>query len=137
MPIKFSDRSVRDFRGLYQWPTYTGVLEGVPNAEMNKSLIDGILGKAKELTHSEHIFLIEPRLEPMENQGSFSSGEFEKLPGIVCVANLLEQAIKDQYMFSSLTLVWFQDEYAMPIGKEIEKQIEELDWTKIAKDFDL
>lgn len=137
MSMEFSNRIVPDIQGLYQWPTYSGMLEGIPSEEMNKRIIDGVIEVAKELTHWDQVYLIDPKIVIRENHESHSLEEFVKLPRIACVAKLLGPEIDKQCMFSSLTLVWFQDEYAMPVDKDIAKQVEELDWFGLAIDFDL
>jgi hypothetical protein len=39
-------------------------------------------------------------------------------------------------MFSSLCLIWFQEDYAFPIEKDILDKIKEIPFSKICGEFD-
>ena len=58
------------------------------------------------------------------------------IPKICCMANFISEPITENYMFSNLTIVWFQENWAMPIEDHISKQIKSLDWNKYANQGD-
>ena len=44
--------------------------------------------------------------------------------------------ITDDYMGSKLTVAWFQEEYPMPIDRNIINKIKLIDWNNKASSFD-
>lgn len=67
-------------------------------------------------------------------------GQFpEWLPEVTCVGVLrcsfpARDPDKDGSM---LTVVWFQDEYALPIDESVLSQLQTIDWEEVATDFEL
>ena len=53
-------------------------------------------------------------------------------PGIVIESD----PVDNKFMFSYLTIAWFQNDWAMPIKKRVLKQIKCLNWDKYAVDGD-
>lgn len=62
---------------------------------------------------------------------------YERLPDILCIGEFLwARPVRDlSQMFSSATLVWFQDAFALPIAPEVLEELRELDWTRSAQDW--
>jgi hypothetical protein len=60
-----------------------------------------------------------------------------EIPPITCLADFESyQPARDPAQHASaLAIVWFQDNFAMPIQPTIEKQIQGIDWDKVANDF--
>jgi hypothetical protein len=48
----------------------------------------------------------------------------------------MSDAITDDFMFSSLTVVWFQEDWMMPIDNIILQQIKSINWDKHATQGD-
>ena len=130
-----NERSVTVNR-LNQWRTYSGLIEGLPVERMNNEIIRRTLDEAKELNTHNPVHLIEPVLTPIPYEGKYPFGTPISLPHITCVADLLcFSPAKGSGDYSTLTVVWFQDDYAFPIEPDLLEKFEGLPWSDLAKDF--
>ena len=130
--ILASGRTIH-LNSLHQWAVYSGLLEGLPTREMNAGMIERACGEARTRNGHEP-FLIEPVQTPIEEEGGYPFGEPAALPAIGCVADFV--AFGGDY-YTSLTVIWFQDDYAFPISLEAERALVALDWEKLAKEQEL
>lgn len=117
---------------LFQWETYEGVLEGVPDQAINRSMLEGFIAKAKRLLHVDATYLIIPK----ERLYQGSRKMIAELPRITCMAKLtFHHPIHNEEMeCSRLGLIWLQTTYAMPIEKHILAAIANLDWKVVSED---
>jgi hypothetical protein len=133
-------------QSLDQRMTYAGWLEGVPSREWNDRIIEAPLKEAGDGTEDEaRPALIAPaRRDYLRKPGDMTGhramgGQVpEWLPMVTCVAVLRATApardpSKDG---STLTVVWFQDEYALPIDESVLQQLQSIDWEQSAADFE-
>jgi hypothetical protein len=145
--LKLSDGRVTNLRLLNQQQTYWGLLGGLPNAKTNTQLIEYALKKATEqhCFHGESAHLLAPcrrdfEIEPgdMESLQVSENRTPEWLPRVQCVGKFesLKPASDASKVYSLMTILWFQDDYAMPIAKEIEATIQNLNWNRLATDVD-
>lgn len=125
-------------KSIKQWHTYGGLLEGIPTDKMNTQIIERTKIEAKEFSRMEEIYLIEPKQEPIDYDGNYPFGNPAALPGVTCVAELWHNDVfrDTDKMFSSLCIIWFQEDYAFPIDEEIVKDIKEIPFSKICGEFD-
>jgi hypothetical protein len=100
---------------------------------MNARMIERALSDARTRNGHEP-FLIEPAQTPIEYEGTYPLGEPAALPSIGCVADFV--AFGGDY-YTSLTVIWFQDDYAFPISPEAERALVALDWENLAKEQEL
>ena len=117
----------------FQVKTYYGLLEGVPNSEINLEIMERTKEEAKKYFGINAIYLIKPE----EKKQVLTSGkEMASLPRITCMVELSHyEPIKNPSMeCSRLCLIWFQNDYAFPIDNDIIKTIGELDWNKQSED---
>jgi len=120
--------------------TYSGLLEGVPDSRMNDTLIEAVLEDAKAwCPQSAEPHLIAPvRRDFLRVPGDMASlsQTFESLPLVSCIARFTDitPARDSSRDFSSLVVVWFQDEFALPIAANILSTLTHLDWNAIATD---
>lgn len=121
-----------------QWHTYGGLLEGIPTDKMNARIIERTKIDAKEFSRMEEIYLIEPKQEPIDYDGNYRFGNPAALPGVTCIAELWHNDVfrDTDKMFSSLCIIWFQEDYAFPIDEEIVKAIKKIPFSKICGEFD-
>lgn len=82
-------------------------------------------------------FLIEPAQTPIEYEGRYPFGEPAALPAIGCVADFSGDGKLGAAYYTSLTVIWFQDDYAFPISPESEQALVALDWETLAKEQEL
>jgi hypothetical protein len=85
-------------------------------------------------------------IHPVETSLAFRTDNYwEKLgpgyepasiPEITCLAQFdcLDTALNPVADFSSLSIVWFQDEFALPIDPSILQSIRAIDWRAYAKE---
>ncbi|MDP1799399.1 MAG: hypothetical protein Q8K78_18020 [Planctomycetaceae bacterium] len=136
---------------LIQSRTYAGLLEGVPNKRVNDLGIEWLLDRAgKEKTTGGEPYLIEPKrrdylrkagdMQSIVDRQSDRPEELRRIPewlplieciGIFSSISPARDSTKDT---SSLTIVWFQDDFG--IDKNVVEQLQNVDWEKHAVDCD-
>ena len=130
--------------------TYSGLLEGLPDRKMNRDIISGLAEEAnRKIYNASKPYIIKPEellieLEPgprksyrdrmVKEHGD--DWKLMEIPRIECIASFESKPISDDYMGSNLTVVWFQDEYPMPINQDIINKIKSIDWDNKASSFD-
>jgi len=130
---------------LHQHLTYAGLLEGLPTRRINKDFLleiknvvhDKIWGSTIPYIITPHqapIKLSDERKEYYKNKGP--NHEPLVLPKITCIGHFTSNAITDDFMFSNLTIVWLQEDWAIPIDSMILKQIKCIHWDKYANQGD-
>ena len=128
-----SNHEIRIVR-LDQRPIYAGVLEGSPNSRINRGMIQGAVRGYASMAPAARCHLLEPVERPYPDRP-----KIVLLPPVVCGA-LLERrgsTVEDWPCWEHLVLVWFQDEYAMPIAPEILSVIQSLDWPRLATQIEM
>ncbi len=130
---------------IHQHLTYLGLLEGLPNSRMNNEILKELPKIAnKKIWGNTSPYIIKPkgdniklkkeRIEYYKSKGSdFVPMSF---PKICCLGHFSSNSITDDYMFSNLTIAWFQDDWIMPIDELILNQIKQLNWDNLAIEGD-
>ena len=116
---------------LTQTQTYAGWLEEVPNAESNDRIV--------EASFPPRAVLIRPLRRPyLRDPQAASAPGSEYLPLVTCTARLTSTkgARENGAHGSFLTVVWYQDELALPIEPAVLAQISELNWESLASDHE-
>lgn len=127
---------------LFQYRTYSGLLEGLPTRELNKRLVGRALKYAGEkLWFGGTPYLIRPVETAMglpKEDWFMPEEEHEpaRIPPVVCLASFdaMARARDPDADFSSLKVVWFQNEFALPIDPGVLQEIRALDWRAHAED---
>jgi len=109
---------------------YAGVIEGVPNRRINQGLVADELRRAAALCPGARCHLIPPSEKtpyPTKPNAVF-------LPSVVCNAVLerIGRTPNDHSCWETLVVVWFQDEFALPIAAPVLDQLQALDWRALA-----
>ena len=123
-------------KSLVQHMTYGGLIEGFPCRKWNDRILES-LGTAPG-----RVLIPPPRRNFLRQPGdmddlSGGSRVPEWLPMIQCQGEFTSPfPVSAAGDGSSLTVVWFQDEYAMPMDSSVEEAIRALDWTSVARDFE-
>ena len=110
---------------LEQWPTYEGVLCGRPNSRINERFVVSALDKARERDpYGAEPFLLAP-----------PAGDL--LLRVTCIARFdsSQLARPGSEPYSSLTVVWFQEEFGMPGAGRVLEQLSALEWEVLAADW--
>ena len=133
---------------LDQEMSYAGLLEGIPDAKSNDWYIETSLRAARRrcadgamphlIDPPRRGYLREPgdMLREIENRPHRTP---EWLPMVRCIGSFRDVVTardRDRDL-SVLVVVWFQDEYAMPIGEPALSQLRALDWDSLATDVDV
>ncbi|MEI6300395.1 MAG: hypothetical protein WCR74_03050 [Betaproteobacteria bacterium] len=138
MKITFPSGRIASLGELVQFRAYAGLLAGLPDSRINQRQIDDLIneGRRIHLDGCEPV-LIHPRIKTIEHTNSGQSAQELRLPDICCAARFESGALlrANSEPYSSLVVVWFQDEFAMPIPTEIEHQISQIDWERDAADW--
>jgi hypothetical protein len=141
---------------LEQWRAYEGVLAGIPNRAMNGRIMDDVRSSAqRHCLEGAAPYLVPPRLKPVETRPASAEYlkrtgmtaeqvaardrqmHYEQLPAVVCVAVFNSDGLSkpDSEPYSSLTVIWFQDEFALPVDAQVLAHIQSLDWEALARDW--
>jgi hypothetical protein len=126
---------------LQQWMTYGGWMEGVPSAEWNDRKVEGAIREAGAkpllIPPVRRDYLRKPG--DMDGHTSFRGRVPEWLPMVTCVGRFQDtRPARDQSKhLSVLAVVWFQDEFAMPIDAGVLEQLRAVDWEQAAEDVEV
>ncbi|MFO1483676.1 MAG: hypothetical protein U1F71_10000 [Verrucomicrobiaceae bacterium] len=129
-------------KSLTQKLTYGGLLDGIPTAKINRDLIHNII-ECLEASGSKPL-LIQPGSKNFLRQpGDMDSIRFGRpaadwLPMITCIGEFHSSLpVRSPNMDAScLTVVWFQDEFAMPVSETVLESIKCIDWSVQASDYE-
>lgn len=128
---------------LYQYRTYRLLLEGIPNKRLNREIISNALASAKKtIGMLGEPLLIEPVETPLslpnKKNRFWDTEEYQlaQIPSIICIAEFesYRPARDSDEFYSYLSIVWFQDEFALPIDPVVEEHIRGIDWNVVAND---
>ncbi len=105
------------------------MLEGIPSESYNA---EKIYKEGRDVGFNE-IYVIEPK----QTRISYFSDEKYTIPKVTCRITVqsienLKDASKD---FSTLRIVWFQEDYAMPIDKDIINKLRKLPYQKLCGEY--
>jgi hypothetical protein len=124
---------------IYQYGTYSGLLCGVPDEEMNREYIENNMEYAVEKMSPEGCYLVSPEFLELENVDKRIKRYKDaiRLPYITCFAEFDSSILEgdEENDASWLTVVWYQDEFAMPIDEGVLEQIKLIDWEREAEGF--
>lgn len=130
MDIVLNDGAVVGCFLMLQSRTYDGLLAGVPNKDVNDTVIAQAIDSAADLLHSdcEKVVLIEPKI----NEGSYNGRNgmvvrYPVLPAIMCMSLFAD-------MDKQLIVVFFQDEMGN-LDSNIIEEIKKIDWNSSAEEY--
>ena len=130
--LKFIDNVSPMPDQFFQRRTYLGVLEGVPNSEINNEMLQYHQAEAKRRFGLDNIFQIKPA-----EKTNVARPNYAALPSVTCMMELTHyQPMKNSDMeCSKLCLIWYQETFAFPIDANICAQIAKLSWTEYSEDY--
>ncbi|MFN7842768.1 MAG: hypothetical protein ACK5YR_18405 [Pirellula sp.] len=138
---------------LDQSQTYSGMLEGTPNRKFNDWEIENDLKYAAKYRFAMGSpYLIEPKrrdyfrqpgdMNHIRERTSQYPAEWgrdpEWLPLIRCIGCLFSSSTSKNPMkdVSTLTVLWYQNDFAYPIENDILTALRSMDWDRLAADFE-
>jgi hypothetical protein len=121
---------------IYVTSTYSGLLLGSPNEEINQRIVQSALEQTGSL-FSSPVYLVEPRFVvreyPPDYAGRIGEQHYPALPGFLSIGHFTSSETRDADDHgSSLTIVWFQNK---AIVEGIDLQLDCLDWFAQARGF--
>jgi hypothetical protein len=130
---------------LMQRPTYSRAIKSLPTRSFNDSKVNYDHDRETFVLHAPRLFGNISRLLPPESSLAKRCAEdpFEVLPGVTCIARMeskpcepvcIPEAGTIPPASSCLTLVWFQNYWAMPIASEVMEKLRVFDWDSHACD---
>jgi hypothetical protein len=124
---------------IYQEHTYEGLLAGYPNKEMNDRYIKRNMESALEKMSATKAYLVSPPMFEVEVHKKIRHHYKDalRMPYIVCFGQFDSSVLKrdDINDGSCLTIVWYQDDFAMPIDESVIEHIKTIDWEKEAEGY--
>jgi hypothetical protein len=123
--ITLRDGGTISCQSIRQWRTYGGLLEGLPTRQMNERNIMQLLKEEQERRWGDVPYLVPPVIRPIEYDADrkYLFGDPEALPDVTCVAWY-------QAYPRTLTIIWFQDQFAFPIDPSVLEHLRDLDWER-------
>jgi hypothetical protein len=146
--VTLQARRTITLEALDQEMTYAGLLEGTPDAETNDCYIESSLRVAERRC----VPGAKPHLIPPARRDYFREpGDMRRiiersphrtpewLPMVRSIGSFKDviKAREPDRDLSVLVVVWFQDEYTLPIQEPALGQLLSLDWDSLAVDLDL
>jgi hypothetical protein len=137
---------------LYQRYTYEGMPTGLPDDERNSNLCQEAVAHARArpwLSAGAPVTLIRPKIRREQAQltpkfvrqwermtGSNVSPPLyvPYLPRVICIGAFSSDVLKTRpdELGSHLCIVWFQDEFALPVDPATQREIEQVAWEELA-----
>ncbi|MFF3013036.1 hypothetical protein [Streptomyces sp. NPDC057939] len=119
--------------------TYGDMLEGYPFSRLNDMKLSALLHQATRAFPDHPVHVVPPRRDlPDLPAGAF--GPVETLPPVAVIALLTSEPVdpahSDVSFYSALTVVWLQDEPAIPSGDTAAPSLLALPWTDLAQDYE-
>jgi hypothetical protein len=125
---------------LFQYRTYNWLMAGFPDPGANQEIVLSASRYVEEkLWGSGQPHVIQPVERPVEVPDEVRQKylyPLRLLPYTVCLAvfESLPPARDPAQAYSFLKVVWFQDEFALPVDPHIEEHLRAMDWTTLATD---
>jgi hypothetical protein len=105
---------------------------------MNEGIIHFSQEKSKMLFPKSPVFLVEPSQTPIEYNRAYSFGNPAILPSVACVARFQSAAFdKNVLHYTELAIVWFQEEFALPIDDSNLQKINSINWVEHAAEYEV
>ena len=129
MGIRLDSGEHLELRSLQQRLTYGDVIEGVPNAQINRRHILS-LGQNRHGSTTPRVVL--PVVERVQERPGREPASF--LPRVECTAHFYGPH-PEIGCVTELIVVFFQEEWAMPSSPLVASQIAGLNWAKLSRPF--
>lgn len=124
---------------LRQYVTYAGRLEGLPTAEENERDVQRLIAEYRDRPYPGPPYLIPPTETPSQFLGGtrYPFGTPSALPAVTCIGRFesLSPARDPHCDGSGLVVIWYQEEFALPIDASVVAQLLSIKWEKHAADW--
>jgi hypothetical protein len=120
--MHFQGKTVAKIVELHQCMVHEGWGAGVPRPEWNEGRVRRAIDAARTLGHGEP-HLVSPVMAMFPGRP-----DRPQLPSIVCTARLVSMMPVKGFDQSTLVVVWFQNELALPIDPAVVAHLGALRW---------
>lgn len=119
--------------GIVARPTYAGLLEGLPDAGINRRILEEAATWGSRYFHHAEYVVVEPEITVRRHRDR----DVPMLPPVAIGALFIShQPAKDPEAHgSSLVVIWFQENVEPLLSDAVRPRIEGLDWIAAARDF--
>jgi hypothetical protein len=115
--------------GFFTDGTYDSLLEGRPDTEMNRQIVEEARAKAEQLFHAPP-HLIEPEFREDERGTKW-------LPPVRYIADLMSTPVDPQRHGSALVVVWFGPAcFDRPLREVVPAALSAIAWEQHCRDFE-
>lgn len=131
-----SGRTIRLIELDQHW-TYGGLMAGHPSREMNRDIMDRLVTRQTGPKGRGVPVLFEPIETPVEKHSDPDWSTAANLPVITCIARFMSGVLPgdEEGIASILRVIWFQDEFALPIDPVVKVELGALDWEARATSY--
>jgi hypothetical protein len=128
--VEFADHVRASLSSLHERWTYIGLLDGSPTPDLNRRIVNR---ERERYRAAEHQPLL---IEPFQTPDSCYSRERALLPQVFCVGDFQADCyVSDDLSWrSELTLLWWQDDWALPIDTSVLAKVRQFAWRDFAYD---
>jgi hypothetical protein len=143
--VKLRDGRTIRMENLDQFRHEAGRLEGYPTQETNARTVE--LARQRVGERSGPPVLVVPRVEELivDDDGRASrAGIHAEIPSVCCSAYFRslsplvgDNSDREGFFVSGLTMLWFQEQWAMPIDASVVEAIQAIHWAAIAREWEL
>ena len=132
--VQLTDGRVLRLRELDQCLVYEGLLDGAPTRGRNAKLVASIVEAAS--ADGRRVVLVPPVEVPVADLGGAGPDEACLLPRTAVRARFeSSEPVTAAGQYSELTVVWFQEEWALPVDYGVRDLLTRLDWDGRARDM--
>lgn len=126
--LTLNSNRIITLESIAQRKTYSGMLAGLPNSKINDMIIESAVMQTNKQRHT-----VAHLIDPVRTNHELHGKPYERIPAICCNAFFDSGPKKfTNNDLSFLCIVWFQEEFAMPIADDILSKIMAVDWDKHA-----
>jgi hypothetical protein len=135
--IEFAGGTRASLRSLYQSLTYEGLLDGAPTVEMNNHTVASMRERYRGSDRGHDALVLDPPQKRLEGGDPHLSSNRSLLPRVQCTARFSRWPTANELWRdeSHLTLVWWQQRWALPIDEEVLAQLRDVRWTDVAYEW--
>lgn len=119
--------------------TYGGMFEGDPDAQYNQILLAKMKNAVQRLfplVGEVPVVVVDPAREVHPNQTDDLWGPAEYLPSYWLAGYFDSRPVNEAGHGSSAVVVWFQDDPGPSPSASVLTEIQKLDWSTIARDYE-
>ena len=114
----------------FTYRTYGGLIAGLPNRDINKTIIKEMPKNVSRALGNTKIHLIEPKIEVKAPSRVY-------MPRTINAVLLMSKPFNSSYYGSALILVWFTKTIPNDLHKEISEQVSNFNWINLAEEYSI